>query len=128
MNVGMLQNKRPEDLGHSIAVGAMASERKFMVLGMLQYQVPGDLGHSIAMGAVDSERKRRTFGVLQNKVPEHLSHSIAKGAVQSGRKFNCEAPLCELKEPTSKRGAARRGRMHDLQWVTAARREPWSRC
>ncbi len=40
--------------------------------------------------------------MLQSKVPEHLVLSIAKGAVQSGRKFNCEAPPCELKDPTSR--------------------------
>ena len=61
-----------------------------LINGILQNKVPEHLVHSIVKGAVEAERQFTfdalpcdlIYGILQNKVPEHLVPSIVTGAVE----------------------------------------------
>ena len=73
---GMLQNKLPEDLVHSIVKGTVEAERKLICEAL-----PCDLREPISRDeGLHTKVACMIYGMLQNKLQEELVHSIVKGA------------------------------------------------
>ncbi len=74
MSYGMVQNKVPKHLVHSIVKGAVEAARQLISEALqceLREPIVRDEGlHTVVAGMI--------YGMVQNKLPEHLGHSIVR--------------------------------------------------
>ncbi len=98
MIYGMVQIKVPENLVHSIVMGAMEAVRKLICEALqcdLREPISRDEGLHTKVACV-------IYGMVQNKLQANLVPSNMKGVVKAERNFISEALQCDLTEPTSR--------------------------